>query len=138
MSKTAADLPRQTLGRYRIDAFIGAGGMGRVYRAYDATLGRSAAIKVLPRLSEARKLLADIQQRSRSEYISRYHKALVRLGLGEKQEAMTFLDRAADLHYPWVIHDDVEPVLDSLQGEPRFKRLPRRLGLPDLSGRFAR
>jgi predicted Ser/Thr protein kinase/tetratricopeptide (TPR) repeat protein len=36
-----------TLGRYRIDALIGSGGMGAVYRAYDTLLKRPLAIKVL-------------------------------------------------------------------------------------------
>ncbi len=35
------------LGPYRIDAQIGAGGMGAVYRAWDPRLGRAIAIKVL-------------------------------------------------------------------------------------------
>src|SRR5207244_3931782 len=35
------------LSRYRIDALLGAGGMGVVYRAYDPTLERPLAIKVL-------------------------------------------------------------------------------------------
>ena len=36
------------LGPYEIVSAIGAGGMGEVYRARDARLGRDVAIKVLP------------------------------------------------------------------------------------------
>jgi hypothetical protein len=44
----AADL---LLGRYRLDAPIGRGGAGEVWRARDTRLGRPVAIKVLPRKS---------------------------------------------------------------------------------------
>ena len=40
--------PGDRLGAYEILAFIGAGGMGEVYRAHDLKLRRDVAIKVLP------------------------------------------------------------------------------------------
>ena len=45
------------LGAYQVQARIGVGGMGEVYRARDTKLGRDVAIKILPRA---------LHQRSRS------------------------------------------------------------------------
>jgi serine/threonine protein kinase/Tol biopolymer transport system component len=39
----------QSLGGYQLQALLGVGGMGEVYRARDTTLARDVAIKILPR-----------------------------------------------------------------------------------------
>jgi eukaryotic-like serine/threonine-protein kinase len=59
------------LGTYTIHALLGRGGMGEVYRARDATLGRDVALKVLPDF-----WLADPNRRARFEREARLLAAL--------------------------------------------------------------
>jgi TolB-like protein len=66
-----AALVGRQLGAYRLDAYLGAGGMGAVYRAHDPRLGRDVAVKVLPRA-----WAADASRRARFEREARAVAAL--------------------------------------------------------------
>jgi serine/threonine protein kinase/tetratricopeptide (TPR) repeat protein len=59
------------LGRYEIAAFLGRGGMGEVYRAFDTRVARSVAIKVLPQ--------GAAEQPERRQRFEREAKAVARL-----------------------------------------------------------
>jgi Tol biopolymer transport system component len=63
--------PGQRLGPYQIEASLGAGGMGEVYRARDTRLDRSVAVKVLPS-----HLAENAQRRERFEREARAVSAL--------------------------------------------------------------
>jgi len=120
-----------SLGRYD-DAFAEFQRAG----ALEGTTNLGYACFVLAKrgkTTEARAFMAKIQDVSKSRYVSSYHEALARLGLGEREEAMSLLERAVDQHYPWAILYGVDPVLDSLRQEPRFKALLHRIGLPELA-----
>ncbi len=63
----APSLVGRTLGAYNVQAMIGAGGMGEVYRARDPRLGRDVAIKVLPpHLATSPEALARFEREARA------------------------------------------------------------------------
>jgi TolB-like protein len=101
----------RTLSHYRITAAIGAGGMGKVYRATDINLGRDVALKVLP------------------PDVARDHERLVRF----KREARA----VAALNHPYIVTifsvEEVDGVhfltMELVEGQPLDDVIPPS-GLP--------
>jgi adenylate cyclase len=81
------------------------------------------------RETEARKILSDLLERSRSRYLPSYWIALVYTGLGDIDQAMAWLERAYKERSSWFVWINVEPRYDRLRNDPRFASLLRRMRL---------
>jgi tetratricopeptide (TPR) repeat protein len=78
---------------------------------------------------EASKILEDLRQRSLSTYVSPVLLAQVLLGLGEKQDALDYLDQARQARAVDLVWLKVRPAFDDLRAEPRFIELCKDIGL---------
>jgi TolB-like protein/Tfp pilus assembly protein PilF len=80
---------------------------------------------------EAEKLLAELRERSGREYVSSYLIAEIHVALGEKEAAFKLLDKAYDERSIDLVLAKVDPRLDPLRDDPRFKAMLKRLNLPE-------
>jgi TolB-like protein/DNA-binding winged helix-turn-helix (wHTH) protein/Flp pilus assembly protein TadD len=80
--------------------------------------------------SEARKILLELKERSKKRYVSSYQIALVELGLGHKDQAMTELEAAFQERSTLLTYLKMDPRFDPLRSDPRFQSLMSRIGFP--------
>lgn len=81
----------------------------------------------LGKRQRAVELLNQLLQRQREKYVPPYHIAIAYLGLGERQNALAWLERGVNEHDPKVVFLKVEKTWDEIRTEPRFVELIRRL-----------
>jgi serine/threonine-protein kinase len=102
----------QLSGRYRLDAQIGSGGMSTVYRAFDLTLERPVAIKLMHR-----EIATDSDQLER---FRREARSVARLS---HPHIVGVIDAGEDKHRPYIVFEYVE-------GETLKERIRRMGRLP--------
>ena len=80
---------------------------------------------------EAQKVLAQLKETAVHSYVAPYNIAIIYAGLGDKDQAFAWLDRAyAERSYILAVYLPTDARLDHLRGDPRFDNLMRRVGLP--------
>jgi eukaryotic-like serine/threonine-protein kinase len=82
------------------------------------------------RKDEARKLLAELKEQSNARHVSPYWIAMIHAGLGEKDEAFAWLEKAYQERSSWLVWIKMDPMVDSLRSDSRFTDLMRRIGFP--------
>ncbi len=94
------------------------GGLGHGY----GRLGRKA---------EAQDLLKELEAWSQRGYVSPVSRALVYIGLGDRDLAFQWLERACQERDGWLAWLKVDPIFDSLRPDPRFAALLRTVRLEE-------
>ncbi|MGH7579001.1 MAG: TPR end-of-group domain-containing protein [Gemmatimonadales bacterium] len=79
------------------------------------------------RSGQARRILAELQAAAAEKYVPAYSFALVHAGLGERDQALRYLERAFEERSTILAYLLIDPRLTPLRSEPRFVALARRL-----------
>jgi TolB-like protein/Tfp pilus assembly protein PilF len=87
--------------------------------AYAASGNRSAALAILKELEEL----------SLRRYVSPYYFAVLSAGLGETENALTWLEHALEDRSTWLTWLKVDPRFDALREQARFQALLCKVGL---------
>ena len=82
------------------------------------------------KVTEARGTISKLQEHVHKSGIGRYEIALVYAGLGERDEAFAWLEKAYDARDKGLTYLKVDPCVDPLRSDARFDGLVRRVGLP--------
>jgi Flp pilus assembly protein TadD len=94
---------------------------------YDGNLGYAYAIS--GDRAKAEQVLTHLDDVAKQRYVLPQARVYVYLGLGEKSEALDWLEKYYDAQdfACWLLK--VDPVYDSVRHEPRFRALLKKLGL---------
>jgi len=78
---------------------------------------------------EAQKELARLKETAQHKYVPAYQIAAIYAGLGEKDQAFAWLDKAYDERSDLLVNLKREQKFDDLRSDPRFAELLRHVGL---------
>jgi len=100
---------------------ISAGALNR-----KSSLGHAYA--VAGKSDRARSVLAELRAATARSYVPSYYFALVHAGLGQRDSALRYLERAYEERSTVLAYLLIDPRLAPLRNDPRFLALARRLG----------
>ena len=82
------------------------------------------------RNDEAAPLIEELRETARHRYVSGFLFAEAYVGLGQRDQAIAWLERAYEEQDQWMVFANSYPALDPLRSEPRFQALLRRMHFP--------
>lgn len=86
-------------------------------------------LAVSGRQTEARIAISELKERAARQYVPPYDIALIYAGLGDKDQAFEWFEKAYADHSTEMIYFKVEPMLSSLRSDPRYQDILVRMKL---------
>ncbi len=102
-------------------------------KAWDITIRKASIAHAFARSGNrppAEKILADLLADSKTKYISPYDIAVVYTGLGDKERALAWLNKAYEEHSGFLLFVNSDPRFKALRPDARFQDLLRRVRFP--------
>ena len=92
-----------------------------------AALGRAYAKS--QKNPEARKILAELNELSKQEYVSSCELAAIYVALGDNEQAFQLLEKAYAERSFHLVRLNISPQFKPISSDPRFQDLVQRIGL---------
>jgi DNA-binding winged helix-turn-helix (wHTH) protein/TolB-like protein/lipoprotein NlpI len=93
----------------------------------DGLLGCAQALS--GNIAGANEMLQELASRSHDEYVPAFSIAIVYVGLGNRDRALDWLEKAYQDRSVYMVYLKTDPILDSLRSDPRFISLLHRMAL---------
>jgi TolB-like protein/Flp pilus assembly protein TadD len=81
------------------------------------------------RKRDAQKMLNELEKKSTQQYISSIYFSTIYIGLGEKDRAFEWLEKAYNERSVWLIYINRSPIYDSIRSDPRYTDLLKKMDL---------
>jgi TolB-like protein/Flp pilus assembly protein TadD len=79
--------------------------------------------------AKAEEILHELDQMAKQRYVSPFPRALIYVGLGQKDKALDWLERSFEDQDVGCYFLKVDPVYDDIRDQPRFQALLKKVGL---------
>jgi TolB-like protein/Flp pilus assembly protein TadD len=98
-------------------------------RSTETLAGLGQAYAAAGMSEETQRVIDELNERAKESYVSSYYVAKIYASLGDKQQTLAWLEKGYEERNPDFIELKVEPILDGIRTDARFRDLLRRVGL---------
>lgn len=85
---------------------------------------------LLGKRADALRVLDEMRVMAEKSFVTAYAPALVYLGLGDKEQTLSRLNRSLEERSNWMVWLLKDPRWDPMRSDPRFQEIVRRVGFP--------